>query len=103
MTKYVYDEEASAVWHMDVVHEVDDDDPSPVSRWAEGMRRLNSVRDPLARKIVALHSECGSGDGPCDDQTGDSVLPDPWSWWACETLELIAEHHRVEYPPRPHA
>ena len=33
MSRYEYDEEASAAWHMDVAHEVDDS-PAPVSRWA---------------------------------------------------------------------
>ena len=50
MSRYEYDEEASAAWHMDVLHEVDDS-PAPVSRWVDAMRRLNTINDPLARKL----------------------------------------------------
>jgi len=62
---YEYDEEASQAWHMDVVHEVDDM-PVSVERWQESNRRLNGIHDALARKILALHEKCGSGDGECD-------------------------------------
>src|SRR5687768_6127732 len=40
VSRYEYDEEASAALHMDVVHEVPDDRPVPVTRWVEAMRRL---------------------------------------------------------------
>ena len=52
MTRYEYDEEASAAWHMDVVHEVDGS-PAPVSRWVDAMRRLNTINDPLRRKVLS--------------------------------------------------
>jgi hypothetical protein len=36
MTRYEYDEDASARLHMDVVYEVEDEEPVPVSRWGRG-------------------------------------------------------------------
>lgn len=62
MTSYEYDEEASERLHMDVVHEFDDRS-TPVSRWVGAMRLLNSIDDPLARRVLALHRDCGSGGG----------------------------------------
>jgi len=97
MTRYEYDEEASAAWRMDVMHEVDDS-PAPVSRWVDAMRRLNSIDDPLARKLLALHRDCGSASGVCDADEDD---PDPMArraGWGCETTQVIADHFGVEYP-----
>lgn len=97
MTRYEYDEEASAAELHDVVHEIDDS-PAPVSRWLDAMRRLNSINDPLARKLLALHGDCGSGTGVCDSVVDD---PDPMKGrrdWGCETTELIASHFGIEYP-----
>ena len=97
MTRYEYNEEASAAWHMDVVHEVDDR-PAPVTRWVDAMRRLNAIDDPLARKLLKLHRDCGSGSGVCDDTEDD---PDPMgrrAGWGCETTEVIADHFGVDYP-----
>jgi hypothetical protein len=65
MTRYEYDEEASKRLHLDVVHEVDDR-RAPVARWVDAMRRVNSINDPLARRVLALHRDCGSGSGTCD-------------------------------------
>lgn len=73
MVRFEYDEEASAAWHMDVVHEVPEDKPVPVARWVESMRRLNAIQDPLARRLVALHRDCGSGSGVCDGLDFESV------------------------------
>lgn len=102
MTRYEYDEEASERLHMDVVYEVDDR-PIPVARWVDAMRRLNSIDDPLARKILALHRDCGSGSGTCDD----GVDGDPMAQridWGCETTSVIARHFEIEYPvARPEA
>ncbi|MFI7588732.1 hypothetical protein ACIB24_16810 [Spongisporangium articulatum] len=95
MTEYVYDEEASAALHMDVVHEVDA--PPSRSTWVEAMRRLNRIEDPLARRLVRLHIDCGSGVGECDDveeYDGESVPVG----WGCETMEIIAGHFGVQYP-----
>ena len=47
MTRYEHDEEASQRLQMDVVYEIDDR-PTPVARWVDAMRRLNSIDDPLA-------------------------------------------------------
>lgn len=99
MTRYEYDEEASAALHMDVVHEVDDS-PAPVSLWVDAMRRLNEINEPLARKILALHRDCGSGSGVCDSFDDD---PEPMArraGWGCETTELIAAHFDIKYPAR---
>ena len=97
MTRYEYDEEASAALHMDVVHEVDDS-PAPVSRWVDAMRRLNAINDPLARKLLALHRDCGSGTGVCD-----ASMTTPTRWIAARAgaarrPRLIADHFGVEYP-----
>ena len=98
MASSEYDEEASAAWHMDVVHEVPEDKPVPVARWVESMRRLNAIQDPLGRRLVALHRDCGSGSGVCDDLDGEPVPISERSGWGCETIEIIAEHFGVIYP-----
>lgn len=97
MTRHEYDEEASTALHRDVVHEVDDS-PTPVSRWVEAMRRLNRIDDPLARKVLALHRDCGSGSGGCDSDEDDPSQMDRRAGWGCETTEVIADHFGVEYP-----
>ena len=101
MSQFEYDEEASAKYHMDVVWEVDENRPVPVTRWVEAMRRLNGIRDPLARRILAVHRDCGSGSGPCDG-CGDEGIPiADRDGWGCETTEIIAEYFQVEYPYPP--
>lgn len=97
MTRYVYDEEASQRLRMDVVHESDDGPVSP-AQWVEAMRRLNSVTDPLARRIVELHRDCGTGTGPCDDVDDD--LADQEPFWGCDTTAIIADHFEIEFPER---
>ena len=97
MVRYEYDEEDSAAEHMDVVYEVDDS-PAPVSRWVDAMRRLNTINDPLARKLLALHRDCGAGTGVCDSLDDDPDPMDRRSTWGCETTGLIADHFGVEYP-----
>lgn len=99
MTKYIYDEEAGGRLQMDVVHE-DDDRPVPVARWVEAMRRLNSIEDPLARRIVALHRSCGSGSGTCDADLDVEPVARRTSW-GCETTALVAQHFGIQYPSRP--
>jgi len=96
MTKYVYDEEASQRFHMDVVHEIDDR-PGSLSEWLDAMRRLNAINDPLARSIVALHQDCGSGEGECDSDLDEPVPMAQRKNWGCETTSLIAAHYRIEY------
>ena len=98
MARFEYDEEASAAWHMDVAHEIPEDKPVPVARWVESMRRLNAIQDPLARRLVALHRDCGSGSGVCDDLDGESVSISERSGWGCETIEIVAGHFDVLYP-----
>lgn len=96
VTRYVYDEKASERFHMDVVQEVDDSRMTP-ARWVESQRRLNSIKDPLARKLIALHRECGSGNGECDDV--EVGLEERAPSWGCETTALIAAHYGIEFPP----
>ena len=98
VARYVYDEETSAALHMDVVHEVEDLEPVPVARWVEAMRRLNGIRDPLARQILAIHCDCGSGSGVCDGYESDPIPISARSHWGCETTEIVARHFAVEYP-----
>jgi hypothetical protein len=96
MTRCEYDEEASERLHMDVVHEVDDR-PARVSLWLDAMRRLNAIDDPLARRILALHRDCGSGTGECD--SGLDELPMATrSDWGCGTTAVIATHFGIAYP-----
>ena len=83
---------------MDVVHEVEDLEPVPVARWVEAMRRLNDIRDPLGRQILALHRDCGSGSGVCDVYERDPIPIPGRRRWGCETTEVVAEHFGVEYP-----
>jgi hypothetical protein len=99
--RFEYDEEASAAEHMDVVYEVADDGPVPVTRWVEAMRRLNTIRDPLARRLLSLHQDCGSGSGVCDGAADDFVAIAQPSHSGCETTEVIAQHFGVEYPVPP--
>lgn len=99
MTRYEYDEEASQLHRMDVVYEIDDR-PTPVARWVDAMRRLNSINDPLARRILALHRDCGSGRGACDSGFEDEPIARRVDW-GCETTSLIAHHFGVEYPAAP--
>ena len=101
MTRFEYDEEASAAWHMDVVHEVPEDKPVPVARWVESMRRLNAIEDPLGRRLVALHRDCGSGSGVGDGLDGEPVPISQRAGWGCETTEAIADHFQVQYPESP--
>ena len=101
MTRYEYDEESSAAWQMDVVHEVEETAPASASRWVEAMRRLNGIDDPLARRLLALHRDCGSGMGVCDDVEADSEPIEHTDGWGCETTALIADHYGVEYPAAP--
>lgn len=94
-----YVEAASREWHMDVVHEL----PAALTAeeataaWVEAQRRLNAITDPLARKLIALHRDCGSGSGECDgdDAPGSAVRGRDWS---CETTRIIADHFDVEHP-----
>ena len=79
MARYEYDEEVSQQLHMDVVYEIDDR-PTPVARWVEAMRRLNSINDPLARRILALHRDCGSGSGACDSGFEDEPIARQVDW-----------------------
>jgi hypothetical protein len=99
MTRYEYDEEAGARLHMDVVHEVDDR-PTPVVRWVDAMRRLNSIDDPLSRRSLALHRDCGTGSGVCDGGSDREPI-ERRVGWGCETTEVIAHHFGVEYPSAP--
>jgi hypothetical protein len=96
VAKFEYDEEARAAWRLDVVHDVRQDKPVPVPRWIEAMRRLNAIRDPLARQILVLDRECGSGTGACDN--ADDVVPEIADRlrWGCETTEVIA----ASFPPK---
>lgn len=97
MARHQYDEAASATWNMDVVHEVNDA-PASRSQWVEAMRRLNAIDDPLARKIVALHRDCGSGSGVCDDVDEAPYAPEDRAGWGCETMQIVAEHFNIRYP-----
>jgi hypothetical protein len=101
MTRYEYDQEASPRLDMDVVHEIDDG-PTPVARWVDAMRRLNFVDDPLARRVLALHRDCGSGNGPCDGGFDGQPITRRFDW-GCETTSVIARHFAVEYPGAPRA
>jgi hypothetical protein len=93
-----YDEAASEALHMDVVYEVPEDKPVTVARWLESMRRLNSIEDPLARRLLKLHRACGSGTGECDSADEEAVTIADCADWACETTRLITGHFGIEYP-----
>ncbi len=83
---------------MDVVHEIPDDRPVPVARWVESMRRLNAIEEPLARRLLALHRDCGSRSGTCDNHDDEPVEIAQRRGWGCETTEAIASHFGVEHP-----
>jgi hypothetical protein len=71
-----------------------DDGPAPISHWVDAMRRLSAIDDPLARRILALHRDCGSGTGECDsglDEMPMAMRAD----WGCETTAVIAMHFGV--------
>jgi hypothetical protein len=96
MTRYQYDEEASERLHVDVVYEIDDT-PGTQAQWVESMRRLNSIKHGLARRILALHRDCGSGTGVCDSLDDEPGLWADRTDWGCETTATIAAHFGVEY------
>lgn len=73
VTRYVYDEEAGRALHLDVVHEMDERAPMSATLWIEAIRRLNVIEDPLIRRILAVHLDCGSGTGACDDMEAEGV------------------------------
>jgi hypothetical protein len=95
MPPHEYDEEESNHLHMDVVHEIDDR-PGASADWAAAIRRLNAIDDPLVRKIVALHRDCGSGSGECDCDAAPVPIAERTDW-GCETTALIADHYGLEY------
>jgi hypothetical protein len=97
VARFEYDEAASEAEHMDVVYEVPENKPVPVANWLESMRRLNSIEDPLARRLLKLHRDCGSGTGECDSVDEEAVAIADRSAWACETTRLIADHFGIEY------
>jgi hypothetical protein len=100
MTRREYDEEASERLHMDVVYECDDR-PAPVSRWVDAIRRLNAIDDPLARTLLALHRDCGSGSGESD--SGHEGVPmAKRTDWGRETTAAIATRFGVAHPASPH-
>lgn len=99
VTRYEYDEMASAAWRMDVVHEIEEAPADPALLWVEAMRRLNAIDDELPRRLLELHRDCGSGTGVCD---GIDVEPAARGiGWGCDTTALIADHYRIEFPRTP--
>lgn len=101
MGRFEYDEEASAQLNVDVAHEVDHS-PMTQAHWLESRRRLNPITDALARKIIHLHRDCGSGTGECDsvdDFDSDSRQPN----WGCETTALVAAHFNIDFPLGDHS
>ncbi|ROR91063.1 hypothetical protein EDD33_1923 [Nocardioides aurantiacus] len=60
------------------------------------MRRFNAIDDQLARRILALHRDCGTGDGECDSGM-DRVPITRSATWGCETTAAIADHFGVQY------
>ena len=98
VTAFEYDEEASLAEHRDVVHEVPDTQSVSPATWVEAMRRLNGISDPLARRVLPLHRDCGSGMGPCDDFDDDAGGVAGRQGWGCETTEVVADHFGVAFP-----
>lgn len=81
---------------MDVVHEVPEAKAAPsTSTWLEARRRLNTIDDRLARDLVRLHSDCGTGRGACDQ---DEAPSERLSTWGCETTATIAQHFNIRFP-----
>jgi hypothetical protein len=95
--EYEFDDAASARSHMDVVHDAPERTPAPVVRWVDAMRRLNNINDPLARQLLALHRDCGSGQGECDSDDDPVPIAERRDW-GCATTALIADHFGIEYP-----
>lgn len=96
MTRYEYDEEAGERLHVHVVYEVDDS-PGTEAQWAESMRRLNTIKDGLARRILALDRDWGAGNEVCDSADDEAV---PWAGrrdCGCGTTAIIAARFGVEY------
>lgn len=56
---------------------------------------LGAVPDPLARKVLSLHTENASGQCEgCDVDRYESWQPE----WPCRTVELIALDYGIELP-----
>jgi hypothetical protein len=101
VARFEYDDEASAVEQTDVVYEVTDDGPCLLLAGWSCWRRLNGMEDPLARRLLALHRDGGSGMGACDNSHEEPVPISQRSGWGCETIEAIADHLDVDYPKPP--
>ncbi|MCW2834907.1 MAG: hypothetical protein JWN68_2860 [Nocardioides sp.] len=80
---------------MDVLHEMDAQ--PPLARGVDAMRALNSINDRLARSLLALHCDCGTGTGTCDGGSSGDLVARRLTW-GCETIELIADHFGIDYP-----
>ena len=61
------------------------------------MRLLNTINDSLARRILALHRDCGSGSGSCDSDEGGVPIAER-AGWGGETTAVIAHHYGLSYP-----
>lgn len=97
-SRWVYDETASEAEHMDVVHEyVLHSRSQHVAAWVQAMRRLDSIEDPLARKVLALHRDCDGGIGNCDACESEGGFRVRVTW-PCDTIEAIARHFGIEQP-----
>lgn len=94
---YEYDEDASVRLNVDVVYEAGDQ-PRSEAQWLGAMRRLNAIDDALARRLLELHRDCGSGSGECDSIDDEDVSMTSRRDWGCETTAVIAGHFGVDYP-----
>lgn len=62
-------------------------------------RRLNTITDPLARRLIEPHRDCGRGTGECDSVDDfDDVDAGSRIGWGCETTRSIAEHYNIASP-----
>lgn len=95
MTRYEYDEAASAELHMDVVHDVQEATAPSASTWVEARRRLNTIDDRLARDLIRLHGDCGTGQGECDQVETPN---ERFGTWGCATTATIAHHFNIQFP-----
>ena len=64
-----------------------------MARWAgttgDWITKVDAVTDPLARKLLDLHSR--DSNGYCQGDEGDGDRPQPPNW-PCATVELVMEH-----------
>jgi hypothetical protein len=71
-------------------------EPQWVATTEDWIKRVHAVTDPLARRILTLHSR--DSNGYCQGDEGDGELLQPPNW-PCLTVELVMDFLDNPAPP----